>query len=220
MVIDFRFAEINGEIWALEMYLDLVERSLKSLADSERARLLKEYSHEGAPFESHSVQLAFQLAEEMESQVLPRLLLGPCLISLWSLFESSVVEIADYIRRQRDLDLTLNDLRGSFLARAEKYFRDGLHYDFSLEGDCWRRLSRIAEVRHAFAHANGRLSAVPETLRPSILQIVDSGEGLSFDGDFLVPSVDFVRESFAYVKSTLEDLMNRVRAGFSHFAER
>jgi hypothetical protein len=134
-IIDFRFAEINGEIWALNAYLDLIDHNLPLLAKAERARFIKQFGAEGAPFESHEVQLALQFADQMEQQVLPRLLLAPFIISFWSLLESSVVEIADYIRRQRGVDLTLGDLKGSFLSRAEKYFRSGLHYELSLDPD-------------------------------------------------------------------------------------
>jgi hypothetical protein len=219
VILDFRLSSIDYEVWALAQYLDLMERQFPLLAKAEKDRIKAQYGAASRRTDPDEYDVALQMADEMADRILPRLFLAPFVLSLWSVLESAIIEIAEFIRRQRSLDLTIEDLRGSLLQRTKKYFGTVINYDFSLDDGCWQELQSLAAVRNALAHANGRIAAVREHDLVKLRQICATAEGLEIDGEFILPSLKYVRESYRFVFGLLDDLLGRVRTGFSSMTD-
>ena len=219
VAIDFRFSDIRYELWALGQYLDLMERELPALSDADRIGAREMFSHPASREDPSEADFAYQAADEMEERVIPRLFLAPFIISLWSVFESATIEVSEYIAKQKGTNARISDLRGDFLSRAKKYFEDILGYELCLAKDCWEELRALNDIRNAFAHGNGRLSALPSRQFQRIEKITAQYKGLEIDEGFLLPSMSYVRARYESVFNLLDDLIGRVKVGFSDLLE-
>ena len=214
ITIDFRFSEINYELWALSEYLEFMERHLPNLSETERKRILSSV-YSNLNHDNGEIQLAYQIADDIETSVLPRHFRAPFVISLWSVFEAAIREISEYIQEKQNQSLGLNDIRGDFLSRVEKYYHHVLQYEICIDGTSWEQIKIIALVRNIFAHANGRKSAIEKGTWNRLENWINENGGLHIDGDFVIPSAAFVRNSYNVIFSLLDDLMNRVKTGYS-----
>jgi len=210
--LDFRFSEINYELWGLSRYLDFMERYVPSLEVAEKERILSQVPNgsDNTPF----LTFVFMNVDDFKDRIIPRLFRAPFIISLWSVFESGTYEITDYIRGKRNKDLELDDIRGDFLTRTKKYFKSVIQYQFCLDARAWEQLGDIACVRHVIAHANGRISSVNKKNQRRLNNIATKKIGITIEDDFLIIDQQFLRSSCEKVFSILNDLMHRVMTGF------
>ena len=82
---------------------------------------------------------------------------GTFLVSLYAVYESVVIEIADLIRDKQSQQIKIDDLRGKFLEKAKKYYKHILQFDLYSNEKAWQQIKMLSELRNAFAHANGRM---------------------------------------------------------------
>ena len=212
--LDFRFVEIDYELWALGEYLDALERQLPTIADEKRAQTHAYLQAEGLDWDDPEAALAFQELYEVVENVLPRFLRGPFLVTLWALYESAVTEIANYLRQQQNQALKLQDIRGDFLDRARKYFDHVLGFPLCTDTRTWERLRMLMILRNALAHANGRVEAVSEQAREKIRNWTRMGVGVAIENGNLLFTEAFVRETYALVRESLAGLIERVRSKY------
>ena len=143
---------------------------------------------------------------------LPRILYYPFLVSLYTVYEWELSEIANLIQEKSGKDESLANTKGKdFLDRAKKYFRITLKYEFSQNNQAWERTRILAEIRHAIAHANGHLELVREGKRKQIKKWIEQDIGIEeYYGDIIVSGA-FVTEAFKIAKGELENLIERFK---------
>lgn len=79
-------------------------------------------------------------------------------LALWAQYESTVERIAAAVGDQNEVGLKLRELKGSFLARADKYFREVLRFELHRTEDTdWGFAKHLQGLRNALAHGPGRL---------------------------------------------------------------
>jgi hypothetical protein len=193
--LDLRFAEIPYELLILSEYIKLVERNLPTIVEAEKPRI-------------------WQGLDRDDPGERTRFLTASCLIAVWALYEAAVSQLAAYVRHHREASLTLSDLRGGFLERARKYFDDVLRFDLHPVDTDWRRLGTIAALRHALAHANGRLDDIKPPGRERIEEYVRDDQRLSIEEEYVIVSLEFVRDAHAFIDTLLHDLIERVKDEF------
>jgi hypothetical protein len=98
------------------------------------------------------------------------------------------------------------------LERARRYYSDVLKFELH-PGDPWTRLQRLADIRHALAHASG-VANISETTKKKIVEWCKHDPGLSVKDGFLVVSLLFAKGALTLVDSLLKDLIKRTRASF------
>ena len=192
--------------------MDTLERQLLFLEGQARAQtddLLQENKFEMDEFDRAA---EFQnLYERIEHQ-LPRFFRNSFLVSLWAVYESAIIEIANYLRDQKGRTLGISDIRGNFLDQAKKYFDHVLEFPLCADNQVWERLKMLNVLRNAIAHSNGRMTAIQKESRKKIEGWERSNTGiLSYYGDIMV-SEDFLRETYLTVNKALNDLLQRVRS--------
>jgi hypothetical protein len=208
--LDLRFAEIPYELLILSEYIKLVERNLPTIVEAEKPRIWQGLDRDDPGERSIGSHLEF----ELEQGVTTRFLTASCLIAVWALYEAAVSQLAAYVRHHREASLTLSDLRGGFLERARKYFDDVLRFDLHPVDTDWRRLGTIAALRHALAHANGRLDDIKPPGRERIEEYVRDDQRLSIEEEYVIVSLEFVRDAHAFIDTLLHDLIERVKDEF------
>ena len=210
--VDFRFAESYYELWCLAEYLDVLQRQLCELRKRERtgayARLAKmQLDHAEFAMEQRQV-------DEILDRAFPRLIFNPFLVALWGVLESTVTDVAKYLKDTRDSGLDITDLRErGFLARAKKYFEHVLKFPLAdTKPEQWRRAKMLEVLRNALCHANGRLEAIDCRARHKIECWRKENIGVATDERYVYCSEQFVRSTYEAVKELLNDLLERATA--------
>lgn len=215
--IDFRFWQIEYELSALQEYIRTLESQLPILEKQEREQLEKRVREQNLDEGDRAVQ--YQQYDNLIEWVLPRFFRGQILITLWAIYESAVIEIADYIREKQGVQLTISDIRADAPNRAKKYFEHILKFPLIVDDQSFETIQMLYGLRNALAHANGRVNAVNENEWNRIKKwhLANAGiviDGMLSDEPYLMFTSAFIQEAFSAVRDSLHDLMERTRKAF------
>ena len=209
-VTDATVLHVATELSTLEEHLGLIEGQIErsnKAAESELEAKILELSPDSSPYDEEEWIFLHQEHNYRTQVVFPRILRGPFLVTLFAVYESVVIEIAGIIQKRQGQQISLNDIKGDFLSRAQKYYMHVLQFELSTSGKSWQRLMLLSNLRNAIAHANGRLGRVKEKLRNQILK----QKGVKDEFGYLIISGAFLGETFTLVKEDLEDLLTRYK---------
>ena len=142
---------------------------------------------------------------------LPRIVYNPFLVSMYTVYESAVAEIASIVQERRGLEDSLSGREGNFLDQAKHYHRDQLGLKLSASNESWERLKILAGIRHAIAHANGYLDGVNASMRVKLREWMKQNIGIEDYYGEVVVSWSFVRTTFEIVRDDLGDLIVRFK---------
>lgn len=210
LIIDFRFVEIEHELWALAEYNRTLESHLPTLKTQEQQRLQQRIRDQ--QLDESDASIEYQEHYHLIEDVLPRFFYSPVLVTLWAIYESAVTEIADYIKKQRKLALGVRDITGkNTFDRLQKYFDHYLGFPLVTTDQARERLQMLLALRNALAHANGRKDAVGREQWHKIEQWRKAHAGIITTHDNLMFAAEFVDETLALVGHSLRDLIERTR---------
>ncbi len=210
---NFWLIEVSSDLNILKEHLKHIEEQVERWRQSAEG-VLDTLSEKSPSLSPNDQQPWSRFAHEIHDNYiefrLPRILYNPFLVSLYTVYETTVTEIARLIQEKRGQKISLDDIGGSdFPDRAKKYCQHILTFELSKNDQSWERLKVLADLRHAIAHANGRLVMVEESRRKRIREWMERDIGIEdYYGDIIV-SQSFVRETFGIVKDSLEDLLKR-----------
>lgn len=210
--IDFRFTQIEYELWALGHMLNVIEPTIVHLAAQDEATTLGELREHGWEHDEAEVQIALQELSEKRERVLPRFMRGPFLIALWACFESALSDVARILQKEQNVVIALREVRGETpLKRARRYFEAVLRVPLDTDPDRMERLGDLYRIRNAFAHGNGLRTSMSEEAWQK-LQGALRRQNLAIDRpEVVVLTEDYVRNSFDDVNRSLRELIGRVR---------
>jgi hypothetical protein len=208
-VLDFRFATIEAELFVVFQHLGAVERQLPQVAQSERERLeQEELAGVEDQYEYHEIK---GWIDEFVEEVLPRLHRSPLFVELWAVFESGIVEIAEYLQKEQGHSISVHDLRSNNdFERAKKYYEHVLHFPLVTVDDINERLKMLLLVRNAVAHCNGRIKIIKED-RLRDIRKWEEKQARSPPTVTILVSRQRVESMAQAVKTSLEDLIKRVK---------
>lgn len=153
--------------------------------------------------------------DEYVDDDLPRLYFSPVLVQLWAVFESAITEIAVYLGKQQGQFLSIDDLRGgNDFERAEKYYRDVLHFPLVQNNGAREQLDMLLLARNTIAHSNGRLSAIKEYRLQKLRDLEHRGWGVRVGSHYVSFYIGFVKQMSHTVSTVVEDLIRRVKAQY------
>jgi len=209
--IDFRLIEVELELSDLHYYLDLLEKQIKERQADYESDLQKIIKEKGLTPDDSDWQMVIDY-ENLKDYRMPRFFRAPFLISLYAVYESAVTEIAKLIKDKKDIAISINDLRGDFLDRAKKYFKDVLHFQLCQDKKAWQGINVLSVIRNAFAHANGRIEMFNQSLKQKILNLEKQKVGISSESGFIIIEERFSRDTLSSVSASLNDLVKRYKA--------
>lgn len=205
---DLRFVEIFHELYALEDYMNSIESQLPDLIEKEKEKVYQNRP-ENNPIEWQEKELELY---ELIEDVLPRYFRNPIIVTLWAIFESAIIEIAKEIKDQQSLPIKLDDIRGDFLTRTNKYFNHIIKFSMDARGSSWKHFRKFYLLRNSIAHGNGRLDNIknPEN-RKTILEWENENTEITTAGGNIVCSPDFIRKTYSVVFEFLHNITERVK---------
>lgn len=212
---DFRFIEIEYELSSLSRYRERLEEQLSSIEDQEYLRL-KAQVLSAESMDAADRQFATEEVEDLVEAVLPRIFRGSYLVSLWAVFESGIVEIADYLSGAKKLPLRLRDVRGSNLFdQWDKFYSHVANYPLDLKDGLRESMCELHVVRNAYAHSNGRIDRMNEKMGRIVQQMCAKECGLSQYSGVLLASREYAENMTQHVEKALSGLVRRIRKDFS-----
>ena len=107
--------------------------------------------------------------------------------------------------------ISINDLRGDFLERAKKYYKNALKFELFCNGKDWQQIKMLTDVRHAIAHANGRIDMLNDKSKKKIKELEKQNIGISCDYNYLLVDSHFAKKALSVVSSVLKNLVDRYK---------
>ncbi len=209
---DFRFVNIERELWGLGEFLKTVEPQVHYLRDQDQAQTHARLREQRLDWDDPDTQIALQELDMRAKTVFPRLLRNPFIVTLWAAFESAIVEIADNLASRRKLRLRLRDVRGqNFLDGASKYYSAVAGMPLDTEDIRLERLGDLLGVRNVVAHANGLQLSVPREKWRTVERVLIKQPSISVVDGYLVLSEAYLASAYGDVNAATLDLINRVR---------
>ena len=206
--IDFRLVDVTMELHVLEEHIQLIEIQLAELEKAQQEVLLKKKKFATDDFDWDEANSEYYRTMEF---ILPRFFWGAFIVSLYAVYETAVTEIARLIQKKMAATISMDDLRGDFLGRAKKYFKNILNFELCNKDIAWQRITMLAELRNAMAHANGRMDMLRLGTQERIMKWTEMNIGILSWGNYFLVNAAFSKETFALVRSSLEDLVERYK---------
>ena len=219
--VDFRYFEIEYELWALEQMLKVIEPAIESLAGADAQQAVDEISRQGWEPGDGDGEMLLQEVYEKRDYVLPRFMRGPFLVSVWACFETAVQSVARLCAKEIEAPIRMNELRGDdFLKRAIRYFDAILGLPLDSDGDRLKRLNDLYVIRCALAHANGLREGMSDEKWAELCKALGR-QGLAPDSrDLVLLTENFVACAYDDVRACLKDLVARARQSSDRERER
>ena len=204
--IDFRLLELSIDLGTLESHFQLIEEEIvrgeeaagREFQDKWQALEFKDEAEWDLLRQDRDFRVKF---------VLPRVFRGPFLVTLFTVYETAVTEIAKLVQDKRGIQISLDDLRGDLLNRAKKYYGHVLDFELSKSNQHWERITLLSDLRNAIAHRNGRLDMISPRVKGKLLKV----DGVSERFGYIVVDGEFLGQTFTLVRDELEGLVARYK---------
>jgi hypothetical protein len=206
--IDFRLFDVSMELYALEEHYKLIEKQILHLNHLEHKALAEYREKNGLTPDDPDWDIARQEFDHKVEFLFPRFFWGPFIVSLYAVFEASVMEIAILMQKTMNQGIAINDLRGDFLEKAKKYYKHVLDFELYNNDNDWQHIKFLTDIRHAIAHANGRMDRLNDKVRKKIIKLEKQNIGVSTYYDYVMVDSNFSWKAFSAVKSILENLVS------------
>ena len=146
--------------------------------------------------------------------LLPRVVRGGFILTLWSTFEVAALDLAEYAYRETGRALDEDPFKnGSFLEKLDTVFTKGLGVSAFPELASRQRLDELRLFRNALIHHGGKVAKLPTTLqRATADEFAAIGLHLYEDirHQYVVPRADFTRRALDLVSEYILGLSERV----------
>ena len=209
------FPSAGVELKDLQITLEHLEEELKRSADQIELRLRAR--HATLKTELHPEDKEddkFRLNHTV-NVLLPRVVRGGFILTLWSTFEVTALDLAQYAYLERGLRLDSDPFKnkGSFIESLDRVFTKGLSVPAFPDNEIRQSLDELRLFRNALIHHAGKIEKLPMTLqRATVDEYAAIGLHLYSDmrHKYVVPKAEFTCRSFDLVKEYFRDLSNRV----------
>lgn len=189
--------EISFELHLIEEHFNFIEKQIEAYRNSESKPVYEEdYS-----------EFYFR------NDCLPtRLYRGPFILTLYAVYESSVIEIANIIKKKKRLNKSIKNFNGNFLSRSKKYYADILDFDLCKDSENQHVIKHLHLVRNSLAHANGHLEFVKKNLHEDLLALEKKRVGIEFYHNMMIVRSKFTKKALLSVDAIIMDLVKRCDA--------
>jgi hypothetical protein len=210
--IDLRFVDVLYELNATEQYISSFERQLPSIVKQEEEKAYRRIQEEQMNIDNREADLIWQMFYDLTENVLPRFFRNAILVTIWSIFESAIMDISKELQSEQHKTLGIEDLKGDFLERAKKYFHYIVDFPLEVTGKEWQRINMLKVLRNAIAHCNGRVEGITKDKDLKDIQRWEKENiGLTIEVDTLMFSKEFVEETYHCVNNFLTSLIAAVK---------
>ncbi|MCK5075672.1 MAG: hypothetical protein KAR38_04820 [Calditrichia bacterium] len=196
-------SRIDYELKTFDLYINYVESSLETLKTL--------VNHEEKNEKSMESMLRNLGSRNIENQILPKYFLNSLIITIYAIFEKAIKELAEYYRSKKNIELKLNDIRGSFLDQSLKYFNNVLHVNFCDDKNVFKKLETVALLRNIFAHCNSSFSAIKKSEdKKNVKNLIEKNIGIKQIDDDILISKSYLYDSVDLLKHQINYVLNKI----------
>lgn len=212
VTIDLRFVFIERELSALGEFLSIIEPQIRFLTDQDRLHTRARWAEQRYKWDDADLQLELQELDERATNVFPRLLRNPFLVSIWATYENGVVEIADNLAQKEKVGRQFTRRRKeNFLDAALSYFAGTLHRPLDENSSRLERLRTLVLLRNVIAHSNGEQRTMQPARRRAVIALLGRQPGVGTLNDYFIASAEYVASAYADASGSLRSLIMAVR---------
>ena len=212
---DFRLLEVTGELFALREHLKLIEEGIERIKKAEELKLREtELPPDDPEWDSERQQY-----EYLTEDLLPRFFRGTFLVSLYAVYESAITEVARMIGSRKAHAISIDDLRGNFLDRASKFYKDILQFELWQDQKEQQRIRMLSDLRNTFAHANGRFEMLNDSSKKRVKHLTKTEDGIKVFSGYVVCDAKITSDIFLTVQNSLSDLVARYKKWDDDFTD-
>ncbi|MCW5610568.1 MAG: hypothetical protein KIS83_07780 [Rubrivivax sp.] len=191
-----------------------VEEQLVFLRNQRAVQLQAQLARVGSKLHPIDAEDKVDEYRKVVNELFPKVMRGGFVISLWSVFESAVKNLAEYVRSQKNLPFGLQELRaGDFLEQTDVFFKRVVNVDAFPKKDVRAKLDRLKGLRNTLAHHDGSAVELPKPLRCNSAEEY-AAQGLLLCDDlhhkYIVPTEDYAAEAMELVATHLQDFAERL----------
>lgn len=210
--VDLRFTIIVLETYAARRHAEVGLRRLETSGEDIRTMVFDELKASGFKDDEDSRSIAYQEIYFLEDE-LPRLQAYGIHFVLFSTFESVVKRLPAYVGNWTAADVTATGGTG-FITQAMRFYGTTLGIQLFSDKRQENAVRLAADVRHAIAHATGRLSILKPRLRDRLDQALGVTPGLVAADGFLNPEPEYIRSAAQTFDTTAHELVERLKAAY------
>lgn len=200
----------------LEISLKAVEEQLVHTRAQYEVRLKAKLKRDAKFLHPDDVDMERYDFEWTVDELLPKVFRGGFVISLWSVFEACVKDMAEYTRRIRNIPFGLQDLRaGDFLNQMDKFFEGAVGLKAFPDRHIRKQIEELRGFRNALAHHDGNTEELPTSLRGKDqyhYEVLGLQVYRDLHHEYAVPNAEYARRSLTDVHTYLESLASRLYA--------
>ena len=191
-----------------------IEDQLVNLKGQSAVRLYARLKKEAHAMATDDVKYEVDQLKNTVEELFPKVFRGGFIISLWSVFEACIKDIAEYVRRKKNIPFGLQDLRaGDFIEQTDKFFYRLLEVKAFPVKSVRTKLEELKGFRNALVHHDGSTEELPRALR-SKTEVEYRSKGLLVYNDlhhqYAVPTAEYAEEAFKAVRTFLEQFAETV----------
>ena len=152
-------------IAGLQRALEATEEQLRIVKAQYEVRLTAKLKREARSMHPDDIEDEQHVVSRLVDDLLPKISRGGFVVSLWSVFEACVKDLAEYTKNERNLPFGLQDLRaGDFLEQTDKFFDRVLGLAALPDKSIRKSLEELKGFRNALAHHGGNTKEIPKSL--------------------------------------------------------
>jgi hypothetical protein len=201
-------------IAALQTALGHLEEELERSADQIAIRLRAKHDKLREELHPEDKEYDEYDLDRTVNVLLPRVVRGGFVLTLWSTFEVAALDLAQYAYRESSKALDADPFRnGCFLKNLDRVFTKGLGVPAFPNPSIFQRLDELRLFRNALIHHGGKVRKLPPALqRTTAAEYAAIGLHLYEDmrHEYVVPRADFTRRSLELVSEYILGLSERV----------
>jgi len=207
MKLDFRLIDLKYELNLIEESIHEIDAAIER-AKAEEEENFKRITKELGEYDDIEWELNRQEFVEKVEFLIPRTFRNPAVVSIYSILEVGLTEIADEIQKKKGIDINIRDLRERSIINSSKlYFNIVLKFDLNPTGKTWEALKNLESIRNAIAHTNGRIGMLRDGQRKKIINLEKNLSGLEIHHGFIIVDKELLNSFYYTVKTLLDDLI-------------
>ncbi len=208
------FPGLNVRLSAVRELARISEEQLDLARRLAIARMRLEHSQRGRELHAEDRRVDLESLEQEVTHLVPKLTRGGLLLSVWSIFERSVKDIAFKAASHVGRPLHRSYFRsGSLLVTLEQALQTVVRTPVFPEKDQRSSLELLAAVRNLLVHHDGRREEAPPViarLTRGELEVVGLQIERDYDFEYLVPGAELAANSASLVYTYVHALASRV----------
>jgi hypothetical protein len=196
---------VETQIHDFRQLNDSIERLLEDEVKRAHKRVEKTRENASDQTQSDAAEYLAEL-EYIYGEMFPSMIRSSLLVSCYSLLESSLAGLCEWLSSERSLEQPLLRSRGSVIQKAKGYLSRIIRLSIPAKSPFWKELILVGQIRNRIVHFDGRLGAISPAMAS---YLKDKNEYLTTDASGRVVAG---RGYISHISETMQQLFRSLKS--------